>query len=169
MNFGCGPDIKDGWTNVDIVARPGVFIWNGMSFANISGRRVQPQLWDYDFILVNHVLCTMKPHDVRDVLRGLFETLKVGGKIQIIDMDLLKVFKAYQEGRADDVPIEEGDIDDRLCFAISGYGTRLSLYTPERMNNVLKDAGFGLIENIESSKYDTRPKESLVFEAYRCV
>jgi hypothetical protein len=82
-------------------------------------------------------------------------------------MDILKVFKAYQEGRQEDIPIEFGEIDDRLCEAISGYGTRNSLYTPRRMMRVLESAGFRTIVEVEGSEHDLRPKESLVIEAYK--
>jgi predicted SAM-dependent methyltransferase len=165
MNFGCGPDIKEGWTNVDVVLRPNVFIWNGMDEVTRDGRRIEPQLWDYDFILVNHVLCTMKPEEVGMILHRLYDTLKPGGDLVVIDMDLEKVFAAYKEGRYNDLPIEHGTPDARLCNAISGYGTRNSLYTPIRMYEVLAEAGFRLIEQVKRSEYDTRPKESLIFEA----
>lgn len=165
MNFGCGPDVKEGWTNVDIVARAGVVYWNGIDEETRFGRRIEPQLWEYDFILVNHVLGGMKPEEVAMVLHRLYDTLKAGGKIQVIDMDILKVYEAYQKGHINNIPIAEGGIDDRLCFAMSGYGTRLSLYTPNRMVKVLADAGFREIVQLESSEYDTRPKESLIFQA----
>ncbi len=109
---------------------------------------------------MNHVL-------VYRALINLHRCLKPGGVLQIIDMDLLKVIKSYQEGRYEDIPIEEGSPDAKLCNAISGYSTRNSLYTPERLKEVLTEAGFREIRVLENSEYDTRPKESLVLEAIK--
>lgn len=161
MNLGCGYDIKDGWVNTDAVYRPEyhdiVDIWNATAGL----------YWDYadfDFILINHVLCTMKPDDVMKVLKNCHEMLKPGGAIHIIDMDLLKVFHAYENGDSDSIPIETGDIDSKLCYAISGYGTRLSLYTDRHLQNLLIDAGFRSAVGLDISEHDTRPLESLIVE-----
>jgi hypothetical protein len=121
----------------------------------------------FDGGVINHVLCTMNDYSAHQVLINIHRMLKPGAKLTVIDMDLLKVFKSYQDGRIEDIPIEEGDIDDRLCLAISGYGTRDSLYTPKRMLKILEEAGFRTIVEVDSSEYDTRPKESLIFEVYK--
>lgn len=165
MNFGCGFDIREGWVNVDtnkelLTLNSDIWQWDAM-------REPPTNLRDFDLILVNHVLCTMKPHEVKEVLKNLRLALKEGGKIEVIDMDLLKVFNAYTDQRPQDIPIEHGNADEKLCYAISGYGTRLSLYTPMRMYDVLEEAEFEDIQQYESSEFDTRSKESLVFGAYR--
>lgn len=163
MNLGCGFDVKDGWFNV-----------NHPSHEPVEGAIYLDALKDhidafnkFDFILINHVLCTMKPDAVNTLLGNVKNWLKEGGTVEVIDMDLLKVFHAYQDQRFEDIPIEEGNADAKLCFAISGYGTRLSLFTPMRMYDVLEDAGFRLVKQLESSDNDLRPKESLVFEAVK--
>lgn len=167
-NIGCGYDIKpleEGWLNIDnhvseIVEN--LRIWD----ITTSPTDLEYDLTEsFDFVLVNHVLCTMNDYLVHQSLINLHRCLKPGGTLQVIDMDILKVFKSYEENRLEDIPIAEGDYDDRLCLAISGYGTRDSLYTPGRMNNVLYEAGFRLVSQKDESKYDTRPKESLIFEA----
>lgn len=161
LNLGCGFDVKEGWLNTNHFSHEPV---EGAVYLDAREEHLDA-IDKFDFILVSHVLCTMKPSDADKVMANCHKWLKVGGKIELIDMDLLKVFASYQEGRVEDIPIEEGDIDDRLCFAISGYGTRLSLYTPERMEKVLTEAGFQTIMKKEESEFDTRPKESLIFEA----
>lgn len=167
-NIGCGYDIKpleEGWLNIDNhVSTPyeNLRIWD----ITTPPTDLEHDLTErFDFILVNHVLCTMNDYQVHKALINLHRCLKPGGTLQVIDMDLLKVFNAYQEDRISDIPIEEGDIDDRLCFAISGYGTRNSLYTANRMENVLYEAGFRFVLEKDKSEFDSRPKESLVFEA----
>ena len=144
--------LEEGWLNVD------------KEFKEVSE---QFRIWDiteapntlehdlterFDFILANHVLCTMNDYSVHQALINLHRTLKPGGVIQVIDMDLLKVFKSYQDGRSDDIPIEEGSIDSKLCFAISGYGTRDSVFTPERMREVLTEAGFREVKQLDKSE-----------------
>lgn len=172
-NYGCGPDIKSStdkrWTNFD-----SKFTWSG--YREFSRDDVF-RIWDltkepeelhvehYHGGVLNHVLCTMNDYQAHQALINIHRTLKPGATLTVIDMDLLKVFKSYEEGRINDIPIDEGSIDDRLCFAISGYGTRHSLYTPQRMEKVLTEAGFRIIMRKEESEFDTRPKESLIFEA----
>lgn len=159
VNLGSGLDLKHGWTNVDRVA------YGLNMLADLKELPLKDNF--FEFALLNHVICTMKPEDVAKVLKEAHRILKPGGVLQVIDMDILKVFQSYKDGRSEDIPIEQGSIDDKLCLAISGYGTRLSLYTPERMFSVLTDADFRLIFRKEESEYDTRPKESLVFEAIK--
>ena len=165
MNFGCGFDIREGWVNVDtnkelLTLNSDIWQWDAM-------REPPTNLRDFDFILVNHVLCTMKPDQVNTVLKNLRLALKDGGKIEVIDMDLLKVFESYQDGRYEDIPIAEGEPDEKLCFAISGYGTRLSLFTVNSLKDILGDAGFFGAIDVDKSEFDTRPKESLIVGAFK--
>lgn len=167
LNAGCGPDLinEEGWLNVD---------------NHFSGVADNFRIWDittpptdleydlterFDFILVNHVLCTMEPYRVHQALINLHRCLKPGGILQVIDMNLLKVIESYWDGRYEDIPIDEGNGDFKLCMAISGYGTRNSLFTYKRLTDELTTAGFRQYEIISSSQYDTRPKESLIVEA----
>lgn len=162
MNLGCADDVKDGWVNTDSVYRPEfhdrVEIWNAT-----AGR-----FWnyeDFDFVLVNHVLCTMSETDLKLVLKNCYEMLKPGGKVQIIDMDITRAFYAYRNNEPDSLPIEGGNIDYKLCMHISGYGTRKSLFTEQRMQDLLVEAGFSKAVPLMESEYDTRPAESLIVEA----
>jgi hypothetical protein len=164
-NYGAGFDVKEDsekarWYNFDTKIRQGVIFWD-MTMNNPNDDYTEK----FDGGVINHVLCTMNDYQAHLALVNIHRTLKPGATLTVIDMDLLKVFDSYQEGRIEDIPIEEGSIDDRLCCAISGYGTRKSLYTPKRMETVLIEAGFRIVKRKESSEYDTRPKESLIFEA----
>lgn len=170
-NVGCGYDLinDEGWVNIDKEVRD---VAENFRVWDITTPPDDPDpehnfVERFDFVLVNHVLCTMNDYAVHQALMNLHRCLKPGGHLQVIDMNILKVFESYQDNRLEDIPIAEGDYDDRLCFAISGYGTRLSLFTPGRMNNVLEQAGFRHIGQIAESEYDTRPKESLIFEAIK--
>lgn len=167
LNAGCGYDLinDEGWLNTDKELRgvqENFRIWNLTDAPNTLEHDLTER---FEFILVNHVLCTMNDYLVHQALINLHRCLKPGGTLQVIDMDIRKVFTSYLYGDIGAIPIEEGDIDDRLCLAISGYGTRDSLYTPKRMHTVLESAGFREIRQIGMSDYDTRPQESLIFKA----
>lgn len=172
-NFGCGPDLKKSdevqWYNFDSVLQSAgigddkFHVWD---MTRPPAEQMEHDYTEYfDGGVINHVLCTMNDYLAHRALINIHRMLKPGATLTVVDMDLLKVFKSYQEGRIEDIPIKFGDIDDRLCEAVSGYGTRDSLYTPKRMMRVLENAGFRVIVELEESEYDTRPKESLIFEA----
>jgi hypothetical protein len=163
-NIGCGFDIKPGWVNIDAVELNSPDFYQ---YEILTPSFIKDFSEEFDFALVNHVLCTMTDEYAHYALKNIYDTIQPSGKLQVIDMDILKVFKSYQEGRIDDIPIEQGTIDERLCYAISGYGTRLSLYTPLRMKQVLIEAGFRIVMSLSESEYDTRPKESLIVEAIK--
>jgi len=163
LNLGCGPDVISGWTNVDIVKTdPSVEYWDAVL-------NVVPENWKnkFDFILINHVLCTMPYNSVRVVLRKVMEMLKDGGRVQIIDVNLRKAIEDWRLNDCENIPITGGTPDWKLCMHLSGYSTRLSLFTPNVLYTLLKEAGFseGNIWDAGDSEYDLRPLESLVVEA----
>lgn len=169
LNAGCGPSLinEEGWLNVDnhyVDHSDNFRLWD----ITKSPTELEHDLTErFDFILVNHVLCTMGDYNVHQALINLHRCLKPNGILQVIDMDLLKVFESFEEGRYDDIPIEEGNPDFKLCMAISGYGTRKSLFTHKRMIDELISAGFREQKIVSESQYDTRPKESLIIEAIK--
>lgn len=164
MNLGCGPDLKEGWTNVDAVYNPEfhgkVEIWD-------ARHGILPMYFDYDFILVNHMLCTMDHRDVAKVLDNLYEILKPGGRLQVIDMDLIQAFAYYEIGEEMMIPADGQSIDEKLCNHISGFGTRKSLYTVPLMKELLLRHNFKDPQDLAVSEYDLRPHESLVVEAVK--
>lgn len=166
INLGCGPDIKEGWTNVD----EAFYLFNNEYYGKVEGWNIKfppPDFYcgKYDFALLNHVLCTMKPDDAKKTLDHAYMCLKDGGKLQVIDMDLNKAFETYINDKPEDFPIEQGNIDYKLCMHISGFGTRLSLYTVQHLHDLLMEVGFKSAKMLLESEYDTRPKESLILEA----
>lgn len=160
LNLGCGPDILEGFVNVDIRAAKGIEYWD-------SVKNVVPGNWEnkFDFILINHMLCTMNNEAVRTTLKKVHSMLVDGGKVQVIDVDIRSAFNAYNTGQDFLLPIGEGDIDDKLCLHLSGYGTRLSLFTPKRLSSLLEEAGFSTAVEHLFSEYNHRPHESLIVEA----
>lgn len=160
MNLGCGPDIKEGWVNVDRIAGKDIEYWN-MTINSV------PENWKdkFDFILVNHVFCTMPYGELVPVMKKIRSMLKDGGVLQVIDMDVLKAIKDFNETGGENLPIQEGTPEWNLCMHLSGYSTRPSLFTPHIMMTWLKTAGFKEAKNVKTSEHDLRPLESLVVEA----
>lgn len=166
FNLGCGPEVfEDGymgydqWRNVDNV-------YKHPRVENVDLRYSKPLVGEgYDLALVNHVLCTMKPQEVKQFLDNTYDILRPGGSIVVIDVDLMKAYADYFMNEGRNLPIDEPQNKDyKLCMHLSGYGTRLSLYTIEHMKNVLELAGFKQPHEIESP-FNTRPNESLVIGA----
>lgn len=165
FNLGCGPIIyEDGymgyekWRNVDAV-------YDHPAVEKLDLRYRTPLVGEgYDLALVNHVLCTMRPEEVTMFLKNAYQVLRPGGSIVVIDVDLLKAFGDYMMNDGKNLPVQEQDKDFNLCMHLSGYGTRLSLYTPQRMKDALSIAGFHDAREIESP-FNTRPAESLVIGA----
>lgn len=166
FNLGCGPEIFDNgyqgyeqWRNVDSV-------YKHPQVENVDLRYQKPLVGEgYDFALVNHVLCTMRPEEVKMFLDNAYDILRPGGVIQVIDVDIMKAFGDYMMNDGKNLPVQEQDKDYNLCMHLSGFGTRLSLYTVQRMKDVLSIAGFNQIREVENSPYNTRPLESLVIQA----
>lgn len=161
MNLGCGPDIKEGWLNVDGVYQEGIDVWD------IRAKAVPQYLDQFDFVLVNHVLCTMKSTEVDTALDNIREVLKPGGKLQIIDLDLIMAFAYYEQGAMDMIPASGESLDEKFVNHVSGFGTRNSLYTGPFLVELLQRHGFQNVEILGASEYDLRPNESLIVEAMK--
>jgi hypothetical protein len=95
--------------------------------------------------------------------------LTSGGKIQVIDMDMKKAIDDWQINNSRNLPIELGTSDWKFCMHVSGYSTRLSLFTYIVLWRLLGEAGFDFHETkqLDSSEYDSRPLESLIVETIR--
>lgn len=164
LNLGCGPHILPGFINSDITELYDGETGNKLDIAVFDATQEVPYK-DLDFILVNHVLCTMNPNYAEAVLRNCYDALKVGGQILVIDVDMMKAYSAYHNKQPELFPINGGSLDYKFTMHLSGFGTRLSLYTKEYMREVLRKCGFINPISYRESEYDLRPKESLVVGA----
>lgn len=162
LNLGCGYDVKEGWLNTNHESHAPV---EGAEYLNILEKNPEMN-YKFDFVLVNHVFCTMSYEDTLTALLNLREMLAPNGSIQVIDMDLLKCYENYQNKQHEAFPGFEGTIDEKLCKHIVGHG-RKSIYTPAYMQDVMFKAGFNSLKELKSSHYDIRPRESFVIEAVR--
>lgn len=165
MNLGCGPDIKDGWVNVDSKydpENPDRPCWD------MRGGPLAQWVGEFDYVLVNHVFCTMSYDDVDISIKNILELLKPGGRLEVIDMDAYKAYNCWINRDISGLPGFGDNIDEAFCKHLIGYG-RKSLYVPALMIEKLRSAGFEHVRYIENSEYDIRPKESLVVIGEKCI
>lgn len=161
MNLGCGPDLKEGWINVDIYNNVDIEYWDII-------QNVVPQNWknSYDYILINHTLCLFSYSDVELALAKILKMLKPGGVIEVVDVDLLKAVNSYHNNTPEGLPGFDGSIDERFCKHLIGHG-RKSIYTPNFMVETLAKAGFLNVSIEDSSINDLRPNESLIIKGVK--
>lgn len=162
LNLGCGFEIREGWLNTNHFSHEPV---QGAVYLDATTDH-NDAIGVFDFILINHVLCTLKPDDVDKILANVYKWLKPGGIVHIIDMDITLAIDSYKNGFSD-FPIDNGSIDYNFLMHVSGFGTRLSLFTPQYMKELLYKHNFKDIHSILAidDMYDTRKGESLRLEA----
>ena len=73
LNVGCGPDLKKDWINIDHVAQKTNYDFVCQNI--LEPFRTPPA----DFILINHVLCTMNYQNALEVLKNAHDSLKDWG------------------------------------------------------------------------------------------
>lgn len=155
MNLGCGPDLKEGWLNVDGYVWPNAELWDATTEPPVQ------YLQKFDHVLINHTLCLLSFDDADRALKNVYECLEEFGVVEVIDMDLIKAFKSFEQGEEEDFAGQTGSIDEMLCKHLFGYG-RKSVYTAQLMKEKLEKAGFKDVSIEEKSQHDLRPKESLI-------
>ncbi len=158
MNLGCGPDLKEGWLNVDSEYDP---LHPDRPCWDMRGGPFGQWVEAFDFVLVNHVFTTMTYDEVEIGLQHILEILKPGGVLEVIEMDAEKSFRSFQRGEIKAFPGFEGSIDNRFVRHLVGFG-RKSLWTENSTTEALERAGFTKVNNYYKSENDLRPKESLV-------
>lgn len=158
MNFGCGREIKEGWTNIDRVEHPGVDVCDIMDDWPYSG---------YDLILVEHVLHMFTPIEHAAVLKTLYNTLNPGGRLQVVEFDPVKAFEAYQRHDRESLIIPdklEPTLDGKLSFLLTYHGMRRSILTKTTMVDRLVATGFSKVVEPNIFPFN-REKESFFLEA----
>lgn len=162
MNLGCGPDLLEGWFNVDSVyIDPYTEVWD-MVRDNVREEWIRK----FDHILVNHVFCTMSYEDVELALGKIRQMLVPNGCLEVIDMDPHKAYRSLERGDIEGLPGFEGSIDNAYTHHLVGHG-RKSLWTPESMIEALERNKYHLVNNYHKSEYDLRPKESFVVKGFK--
>lgn len=167
LNLGCGPIQPKGWDNAD---------------ADPSWKAADPALLSpaaYDIIVANHVLQMVPHHEVVKTLEQWSWLLADGGTLRVLVPDLMAAVHEFENGAVHHLKVSdetEPTLDGKLCAYLSQAGTTRSFYTPLRLLDVLRQAGFSGVSRCEPHEttcahpeileLDSRLDESLIAEAW---
>lgn len=170
LNFGCGPDARPGWVNVDRVLQPGVPVVIGDGIAGLP-------FPDKTFagVVANHVINMIKFHDVRRVLIELHRVMMPGATLRILVPDF-----EWAMANVDKLPVSpelEPTPAGRLLRYLFWHGDAGSGYTEASLTATLRQVGFQsptrcsfgeTVSGLDTmTELDTREDESLIVEAFR--
>lgn len=173
LNFGCGPNSKVGWINVDRQAFPGVNVQSdvlagGLPFASRT----------FDFAVAMHVLQDIAWAGIPVALAELHRVLKPDGVLRLGLPDLDRAIAAYQGGDKAYFHVPDKDvvhIGSKFVTQIIWYGSVFTPFTFDFAQELLQRAGFTAVQRCafrrtasrhpEIVELDNRPRESMFIEA----
>jgi len=172
LNWGCGAHVGGGWINSDVKDEAGVDL-----VADIrEGLPLESDSIDYAVSI--HALPEVPYDGLVPVLRELRRVLKPGGVLRLALPDLLKGVDAYQRGDRDYFLVPDEDaksLGAKLITQLVWYGYVRTFFTGDFTEELLRNAGFGLVEHCgflqTASRFpdivglDDRERESLFVEA----
>lgn len=177
FNLGCGLQVADGWTNVDLAAaeehvRENRVLIHDLRFAFHDG------LGPADYAVAHHVFDMLTDVEVGRALEHVCDLLDHDGVLRVSTPDIVAGFRAWERGDNDWFPLQHASIDERFCTWLTWHGTRRSLWTFGRWSRGLYQAGFRDVRRCEFGltklcadaaicELDTRPGESVFLEAIK--
>jgi predicted SAM-dependent methyltransferase len=147
LHIGSGPQILEGWGNIDNVQYPGVDhvldVTQGLPFADVS------------FVFAEHFIEHLAYADALNLLRECRRILRDDGILRLSTPNLDWVWVThYRLGNTD---VEEVQACFRLNRAFRGWGHQF-LYNERTLRATLADAGFA---NVEPREYGESPHAEL--------
>jgi predicted SAM-dependent methyltransferase len=164
-NLGAGSIRPDGWDNYDL--------------GNWDLRQRSPLKEVYDYAVANHVLSALDHHELPVALRNIRHTLRPGGVLRVMDINVAEGIEALLRHDHDWFPQDEriDGLGARFCTWVTWFGTHKSIFTHEYLETLLDEAGFTytyIVEYKESATdldgitdLDDRQMESLFVEAVK--
>lgn len=136
LNLGCGDDIKEGWTNIDLI--------EGNEIVKMDVAELEYENNSVDEILVQDVLEHFPIDRVPDVLKEWHRVLKRGGELTLQVPDLDGLYKKRKEGW------EMAKVA-RIIYGQTNYENEQdlvldyhkSIWDKESMRRLLRESGFG--------------------------
>jgi len=167
LNLGCGPQVVDGWVNVDYAlgARLAAIPVLSTALRRLKVFRLEwdpsirihdltkPLPWQdgtVDVCYTSHTVEHMSRAQGAALVREAFRVLRPGGVLRVIVPDLRPILDRYRDGRvsADQVVEQLGLAVDRAMGEGSLYDKELvefphkCMYDPPTMIRLLQSAGF---------------------------
>jgi SAM-dependent methyltransferase len=170
LNWGCGLDVAEGWTNSDLNDHGQEHVGDvrdGLPWAD----------GEFDYVVAHHALDMLTPDEVDLALLEFARVLVPGGVLRLSTPDVERGFAAAAN---EDVSwfgmVERGTTAGaKLCFWLTWWGTRRSLWTRDALLEQLLTNGFARVAlcPFGSSRYagpaivelDRRGEESFFMEA----
>lgn len=172
LNWGCAFDIREGWTNSDLIDYGQEHVGDllaGLPFAD-----------DYfDCIVANHSLQMIRFDDLPRALAELRRVLKRGGTIRILVPDAENAIQGWQEGNIEYFPIAddiEAHLDGKFLRYLFWHGDARCAFTfkslkskleANRFQNVVRSGKFSRSGIKVITELDSRLRESLIVEAIK--
>lgn len=177
MNLGCGPDIVDGWVNVDVLSLdlvPGVDDTNYLCHDMREPFPFADHI--FDGVLMNHSLQQVRDTEVKRVLENVHDMLRPGGAVRILVPDVVAAFRAWERMDLDwpgfaAIADDDLNVDRLLTRYLTWNGTNTTCFTLGALGHELAMAGYvraiddGSTSIVGLDALDTRPGESLIIEA----
>jgi predicted SAM-dependent methyltransferase len=157
LNVGCGPNVRDGWINIDMVGQPGVLYWD-------IRKRLPFDDNSTGLIFVEHVFEHLDhPVDTQLFLAECLRCLRPGGTLRLVVPDAGLYLALYNEVGWDGIIaarplVREGDFY-KDCWLSYRYRTKLEFinavfrqggehkyaYDAETLILLLNEAGFSRV------------------------
>jgi predicted SAM-dependent methyltransferase len=143
LNLGCGPNILQGWINLDAEPRPGAQKWNGMQDLPCESGSVS-------LIYAEHLIGRLALPDMMRLLRECHRVLRPRGILRLSTPDLQALVDAYSEGRRCEWR-DVGWVPPTLCDLVNegmrAWGIQYVFDRP-RLFDCLRQAGFGQVASL---------------------
>ncbi len=174
LNWGCGPDTRDGWTNHDrddYGSNDVGDILDGLPYPDDS----------VDMVVANHSLQMIRYAEMPKALGELWRVMKEGAVLRVLVPDFMRAIHAYENNEKSWFPIvneAETSIGGKLCAYINWYSEANLLFTPAWLAELLNRNGFDpaiaapgvtLLGAPEILELDSRPTESIVVEGRKRI
>lgn len=185
LNFGCGADVRDGWTNVDIARFPGADVIDQHT-APGGDWQPDPLRWwlpygdgCFDLVVANHSLCAIEWIHLGHWLGEIRRVLRFGGVLRVLVPDVVAAFNAWAEGRREWFPHHvhhsEATVDWLYSTYLTWFSENRSAFTARALLQLVDSVGFEAHLGASHSSYagergvelDNRISESLIVEGVR--
>lgn len=172
LNFGCGPQKRANWDNLDPDPR-----WKADHPMVLRDVGFESDL--FDLVVANHVLMMIPWPELLATVVEIHRILRPGGVLRIIEPDLIGAFEAFLAGSRDYFPIPDvlaESVDGKFCFYVTQAGATRTVVTYGFLVELCQSAGFSSVVELdpgsstlpdayEPTILDSRENESIFVEA----